>query len=363
VICDLINSDQSGLKHIDNGIYRQSNRLCIGVCLIAMGSIVGACDETRVADDQPGVSIPADPLAVTEVLQGKRTTANAVWWGYDSRNGTRMIQAAINSPATKVIVPNVGLPWLVDPIILKSNQEIQIDSKVVIAARPGSFLGTGDALLNAEDDSNITVSGSSATIRMRKEDYVHPPYAPSQWRHCFSLLGCVNVKVSGIRFANSGGDGIYLGRGNNHSDCSGITITDVLCDSNYRQGMSVISAKNLIVENCVFSSTQGVPPQSGIDFEPNNPDEHLVNVLVNNCTATNNAFFGIIISFYNLGAGSDPLSITIEHCHVANNSSGSLYMYGPLDQQGNLGFVRLLNNSFVGKQIFERVDDISVQIE
>ena len=41
-----------------------------------------------------------------DVLSGKRTTANAAWWGFDQQDATEGLQAAIHSGAKTVIMPN-----------------------------------------------------------------------------------------------------------------------------------------------------------------------------------------------------------------------------------------------------------------
>jgi hypothetical protein len=48
-----------------------------------------------------------NPQAVQEVRAGKRTEANAAWWGFDEEDSTEALQAAIRSGAKRVIVPNM----------------------------------------------------------------------------------------------------------------------------------------------------------------------------------------------------------------------------------------------------------------
>ena len=53
-----------------------------------------------------------DDAAVREVADGKRTEARADWWGFDEKDATAALQAAIKSAAKRVIVPmhNKDLP-------------------------------------------------------------------------------------------------------------------------------------------------------------------------------------------------------------------------------------------------------------
>ena len=64
------------------------------------------------------------PEAVKEVLSGKRTVANAAWWGFDEFDATEALQSAINSGAKRVIVPNMTRDWIVRPINLAGDQEL-----------------------------------------------------------------------------------------------------------------------------------------------------------------------------------------------------------------------------------------------
>ena len=67
--------------------------------------------------------------------------AKASWWGFDPDDSTRMLQEAINSGARKLIVDNVGKPWIVTGIALASNQEILFERGVEVLAKKERFQG------------------------------------------------------------------------------------------------------------------------------------------------------------------------------------------------------------------------------
>ena len=121
-----------------------------------------------------------------------------------------------------------------------------------------------------------------------------------------------------------------MGAGEDSSPhCQNIHIKDVACDANYRQGISVITAYNLLIENFTLRQPEGPTPQAGIDFELNRTDEQLVNcalqiALLNATTAT-----GILIYVLNLKEIAEPISIVVENCHVHQNGSVSLVMKAP----------------------------------
>src|SRR5438132_12420553 len=113
-----------------------------------------------------------NPEAVQEVLSGKRTEANAAWWGFDPADATQALQDAIRSGAKRVVVPNVGRDWVVRPIQLSGKQEFVLEPGVVIAAKRGEYRGGGDTVFSATSINDLTIRGAGATIRMNKEDYI-----------------------------------------------------------------------------------------------------------------------------------------------------------------------------------------------
>ena len=251
---------------------------------------------------------------IERVASGKAQIAVASWWGFDSEDSTEALQTAIDSGARKVIVDDVRKPWIVRPITLRSDQEIIFRRGVEVVAKRGEFKGATDALFRADNESNITLNGYGAVLRMHRADYAAPPYEDAEWRHVLSLKSCSNVRVYGLALVDGGGDGIYLGVATRGATNSNVHIKDVVCDRNYRQGISVISADRLLIEGTVMRDTGGTPPQAGIDFEPNRPDERLSNIVMRNCTAEFNRGDGYEFYFMHLDASSAPVSMRFENC-------------------------------------------------
>ncbi len=257
---------------------------------------------------------------IDRVAAGEVTEAKASWWGFDERDSTEALQAAINSGAPKLIVENMGTPWIVRPIALASNQEIVFEEGCELLAKRGEFKGTTDTLLSARNVKNLVLRGNGTVLRMWREDYADPAlYEKAEWRHCLSICGCTNVSVSGLVLQDSGGDGIYIGVGSGGSTNHDIAIRDVVCERNYRQGISVISANGLLIEDTVMRDTAGTPPEAGIDFEPNAPTEQLANIVMRNCLTENNAGSGYKFALPYLNAQSEPISVRIEDSRSVND--------------------------------------------
>ena len=282
-----------------------------------------------------------DEAAIKEVIEGKRTEARADWWGVDESDATAALQAAIASKAKKVIIPNTGKPWNVRTIKLASNQEIVFEKGVVVQAVRGEFQSTTAMLLVGSGVKNVTLSGEGATLRMWKADYVAPPYKKSEWRHALALYACENVTVKGLTIADSGGDGIYLGAGSRGVPCKQITLRNLRCINHHRQGISVISAEDLLMEDCAFNDTVGTAPQAGIDFEPNSSSERLKNCVLRRCTFENNRSYGILFALNQLDYDSEPLGIRIEDCRTLGGQGAvRVAVRNPFGVRGSIAFDR-----------------------
>lgn len=274
---------------------------------LALHLCAGSLLSQGTSDKNPNAS------AIAEVQSGKRTEARAAWWGFDPADTTPALQAAIRSGARRVVVENLGKPWIVEPIHLMSDQEIVFEPGVVVLAKRGKFKGGNDSLFTASLKQNITLIGNGATFKMWREDYAKAPYSKAEWRHCLNISSCTKVRVHGLTLAESGGDGIYLGVAKAGVPNRDIEIKDVICDGNHRQGISVISAENLLIENTILKNTGGTAPMAGIDFEPNHPSERLVHCVMRNCVSENNAGDGFLFALHNLHADSEPISIRLEN--------------------------------------------------
>ena len=276
--------------------------------------------------------------AIEAVAAGTRTDANAAWWGFNEEDATNALQSAIDSGAKTVTVPYMGAPWIVRPIKLRSTLELIFEPGVLVLAKKGEFKGGGDSLFRATDMTDISVRGYGATLRMRKKDYQSADYEKAEWRMGFSFTGCKRILVEGVRVESSGGDGFYIGATKENRWCEDVTLRDCVCHDHHRQGLSVISAENLLVENCVFSGTEGTAPRAGVDLEPNSEDERLVNCLFRNCVMQDNTGSGILIYLKPLTSASEPVSIRFENCVVRMGTPGmTLEDFTDITMDGSAG--------------------------
>ena len=262
-------------------------------------------------------------LAALCPLLSKATPAEvkASSFGFDPTDATACLQKAIDSGAKKVIVDNTGKPWFITPVKLRSNLELVFARNVVVKAFPGSYKNKNACMFSASNADNVTIRGEKgALLEMRKKDYQkQPDYLHSEWRHCISFRGSHNIVIRDLTIKSSGGDGIYISNSKDRGPCKNVLIENIISDDHHRQGISIISAVDLLIKNCKFINTSGTAPQCGIDLEPNNDKDMLVNNVIENCDFYGNAASGATVFLPYLKA---PVSIIFRNCRMYNNNYG-----------------------------------------
>ncbi len=279
--------------------------------------------------ESPGAKRFAQPELVREVLNGKRQEARVSWWGFDPADSTAHLQEAIHSGAKRLILDRQPSAWVTRPLTGASGQELVFEAGCELAALQGAFRAKGDCLLSFRECENVIVRGDPgkpALLRMRKRDYQSAAYEKSEWRHGLVFSGCRNVLVQDLAIEQTGGDGIYLGAAPKQVPCRQVTIRRVDCNGNHRQGISVISAEGLLIEDCRLRHTDGTAPKAGIDFEPNHPADVLVNCVVRRCVAESNAGTGYQICPQFLNSASRPISIHLDRCVSRGNRQHAIHL-------------------------------------
>ncbi len=242
----------------------------------------------------------------------------------DRQNATAAVQKALDSGAAQIIFDDPGFEYLITPVKVRSNSELIFENGCVVRALPGAYKGKKDYMFAVENAENVILRGEgNAVITMNKRDYQNPSlYTPSEWRHTISILSGKNVTIKDLTVKSSGGDGIYVGKSRTGKMpyCENIILENLILDDHHRQGVSVISAKNLLIRNCNIKNTSGTPPACGIDFEPNGTaGEVLEKCVVEKCRFSGNKSAGILVYIHALGA---PADILIKNCTFTGNGSG-----------------------------------------
>ena len=248
-------------------------------------------------------------------------------YGYDPVDATTFLRRALNanSTADTIIIDNVG-EWNTDRIFVnRGNVTILLEPGVVVSALAGAFENTNFKLFNIRGQDDVHFLGYGATIRMIP-GVSFSTGDPGGFRHLLNFGGCTNISVTGLTLRDSGGDGIQVSKDfqdGGKTFCENVVIRDCFIDNNYRQGISITSGENVLIENCLITNTEGALPSSGIDFEPSFPEERIVNCTVRNCRITDNAGRGIQNGYGKSDATTLPIDVLIEDTYIARNGTSN----------------------------------------
>lgn len=144
-----------------------------------------------------------------------------------------------------------------------------------------------------------------------------------EWGMGIDIRDAQNIEIKNVLIKNCWGDGIYIG---GTVPSQNILFENVTCDSNRRQGISVVHADGVVLKNSLMSNTSGVAPQSGVDLEPNS-GQTVRNVKIIGSSFNKNSGKGIML-FAGRGEVAD---IRIENCSADGNYQVGVQMSGGVD--------------------------------
>jgi len=230
-----------------------------------------------------------------------------------SEDYTVFIQNALNRE-NKIIMPNFPILINEKGLNINNNTSIFFQSKSQLIIKPNDKTNYG--IINIINKININLYNA----RIIGDRYTHLN-DKGEWGMGINLIDSKNIKIINPKISECWGDGIYIGTKENISE--NVIISGGYVDNNRRNGISIISGKNITIENIVLANTNGTFPMAGIDLEPNNRNEYLSNIELLNITSYNNAEDGFLIYLFKLISEKSPeVSINITNCkdYYSSNS-------------------------------------------
>jgi hypothetical protein len=127
-----------------------------------------------------------------------------------------------------------------------------------------------------------------------------------------SIVGSSDITLINPTTVNCWGDGIYLAGSYVHKlpYAENIKVVNHHASGCRRQGVSIISAKNVVFDHPVWTDIQGTAPSAGLDIEPDDNTNVLENIRIIS-PYTRNCQVGILI-WLKLIAGPVPKQVSIE---------------------------------------------------
>jgi len=210
------------------------------------------------------------------------------------------------------------------------------------------------AIINLTDVGNVTLINPKVNGRKDLNSAVS-----GEQGHGINIRGATGkILVVDAQTYNCWGDGMYIGAAT-QTWCEDVHIVRHKADGCRRQGMSIISAKRLIVDQPQWKNTAGANPQKGCDIEPNNNDDFLEFIRINEPYTENCFFGGIGITLVNFGGATTKLiDIQITGHHDVGSGAAPFRVNG-LDPAASIyGSIRVVKptyHSLVGNA-FRSVD-------
>lgn len=194
---------------------------------------------------------------------------------------------------------------------LRSNTTLVFRNNSKLIMRPNAE--THYTVLDIREVENVDVY--FANIEGDRDGHL---ISKGEWGMGIRILGSEKINIYAPTITDCWGDGIYIGPiGENQSEQ--IAINHFKIYKARRNGISVISANNLLIDKGVISNTHGTAPQSAIDIEPNRPSNILQGILMRDVITHESKGDGIMISLSNLTlddrkiAKRGKIDITIEN--------------------------------------------------
>lgn len=137
-----------------------------------------------------------------------------------------------------------------------------------------------------------------------------------EWGMGVSIRGGKDIDISDISIDNCWGDAIYVGRTDSKSYAENVSLRNIRMLNNRRQGISLVSAEKFRASSIYIANTNGTDPQSGIDLEPNLPDERLLDVVIDGLYTEGCSGHGLhvwVSPFDNLTAEENKVNVVVNN--------------------------------------------------
>lgn len=209
-----------------------------------------------------------------------------------SSDYTEYIQQAIDENL-KIKLPNFPIKINENGLLLKSNTELFFDKKSKLILLPNDKTHYG--MLTLKKVKNIIVYNPH--LEGDRDEHLSKE---GQWGMGIRIHDSQHIKVYNSNIYNMWGDGIYITSYSNTNKSNDILIKYGLINNVRRNGISIISGQNIIIDSIQIANTNGHKPASGIDIEPNTKNDVLKNINIKNVFTYNNELDGITMGLNNL---------------------------------------------------------------
>lgn len=333
------------LQQTNTGITIRGSRISVDrdrECIVIDASTNPAevTQQSNVCDkeaDYPRPGIPLTDLPYPEIPNTSYTIDLTVWDIPANRTDpvktTQNLQAAVNwasqqgfgtvrFPAGHFLIGELGNSIYYSGLNLNGNTAYLLDPNTIIE------MTTNDkwnyCLLEVRNVQNVVISGGQ--LRGDRDTHVFTPRSDGATAHDEGHLICLegtateNITIHSTIMRDATGDGVLMVGGQvPEPSVNNVDIINNDIGYNRRQGISLVGATNVRIEDNEIHHINGTAPQFGIDFE--GPGRTNVNAEIRNNYFHHNRGGDIV--------NTDGRNVLIEN-NVLEQGAGSSYIDGPL---------------------------------
>lgn len=152
-------------------------------------------------------------------------------------------------------------------VLIESNTDVLFNGRVTLT--PNGYVMYSIVRIEGE---HISLSGSGC---IKGDKYTHLNNEGS-WGMGIFVMGGNDIRIKGLEVKDCWGDCIYI-----TNNANNVIIDQCNLHDGRRQGISIISARDVRINNCTISGVRGTDPGYAIDVEPNKADT-VMHVTFNN---------------------------------------------------------------------------------
>lgn len=170
------------------------------------------------------------------------------------------------------------------PTIWSNGAKIKFIAATVDTAY-GSFPTYGkDSIFRFYQNTDVAIQGPLTLDGNIQNRTAHA--VTESFNSCILLSGVVGATIRDVTCNNGMTDGITAVRDAGNVLCKNIILENCHCDSNRRNGLSLVDQNHVTVDSCSFTGTgsnQGVAPKAGIDIEPDRAAGCSLDITIRKC--------------------------------------------------------------------------------
>lgn len=287
--------------------------VAVFVIIIAINLFADTSYEEPVIRDQHNETTLVSDYEVNVVDFG------ALGDGYTDDTAT--IQAAIKDVGAqgggRVLIPEgTYMINAVESLKLVNNTQILLEPHAILQAIATD--SANYAVIRINGASNVEVTGGKIL-----GDRDHHTGSEGEWGHGINITGSDRVHIADIAISDCWGDGIYIGSNKEKNYCRDVIVESFTIDNCRRNGITVISSQLLTIRDGTISNTNGTNPQSAICMEPNNTDEYMQDILVENVQAIDSGQYGLLFGFGRYTDTANDVNVILRDFTSINHGAGS----------------------------------------